>query len=173
MALHSQPHGLTNHIPNISGTAMTYTMPAENDRINVTGVGLYHKILSQDSTPNALQCSLNDCRSTPLINPITTPAPLVTNLGNGTSFLDHQSIITCDIRHRDKSLCKPPGDLDALKILCKSPMADLEASDDASRTALIFAAIGGLFRQSMPMPMPMPIPGMGGGMACCISWDLI
>ncbi|KAH6592171.1 hypothetical protein BASA50_008216 [Batrachochytrium salamandrivorans] len=56
------------------------------------------------------------------------------------------------------------GDLDALKLLCKSPMADLEASDDASRTALIFAAIGGLFRQymPMPMPMPMPIPGMGG-----------
>eukprot|EP00842_Homolaphlyctis_polyrhiza_P005074 jgi/Hompol1/5568/HPOL_000420-RA len=35
------------------------------------------------------------------------------------------------------------GDLEALKVVCKSPKVDLEASDDAGRTALIFAAIGG------------------------------
>ncbi|KAL2918663.1 hypothetical protein HK105_201497 [Polyrhizophydium stewartii] len=35
------------------------------------------------------------------------------------------------------------GDLEALKVICKSPLVDLEASDDAGRTALIFAAIGG------------------------------
>ncbi|KAJ1339851.1 hypothetical protein BSLG_005512 [Batrachochytrium salamandrivorans] len=289
MALHSQPHGLTNHILNTTGTAMTYTMPAENDRIDgikqamrsldmpavVSSIEPFQNtpssiysdrrgFISQDPTPDAPQYLLNDCRTTPLVNPITTPAPLLTNLGNGVSFLDHQSIITCDIRHRDKSLCKPPGatmshrgrrvlgmgtgenshdislpqfdeypilqsnsagirgtrlnegrshnyfkksvlknqdifdqmfpvivptvdneavaiklmqiynprwprksfryqlpiltpdnikmflfhfarigDLDALKILCKSPMVDLESSDDAGRTALIFAAIGG------------------------------
>ncbi|KAJ8324390.1 hypothetical protein QVD99_002422 [Batrachochytrium dendrobatidis] len=35
------------------------------------------------------------------------------------------------------------GDHEALRILCKSPMVDIESSDDTGRTALIFAAIGG------------------------------